>query len=129
MNNLRAILVVTCFIALLAWSGCYYDKMDEIHPSVGPQTCDTIDTMRYAQHVVPILQSYCYSCHAGASSSSGIQLDSWSTLQAYALNGYLMGDIKHLGGRYHDMPQGGGSLNTCQIAQINKWVNSGAPNN
>ncbi len=92
--------------------------------------CDTTK-FTFAAAIVPILSTYCYSCHASsaaASSGSGIVLDTYSGVVAQAQNGKLISDIDHSAGADF-MPLGGYKLPDCQITQIKKWIEAGAPNN
>ncbi len=92
--------------------------------------CDTTK-FTFANAIVPILKSYCYSCHAtapAASSGGGIILDNYNSVLAQAQNGNLMGDLQHLTG-HHAMPLGGSKLSDCKITQFRKWIDAGALNN
>lgn len=44
------------------------------------------------------------------------------------LNGKLYGSIAHTTG-FAAMPQSGNKLSDCQIAQVKKWIDAGAPQN
>ena len=88
--------------------------------------CDT-SLFTYSGAVQPIMQNNCTGCHNSASAAGGSLADYSSVMNA-AVNGRLIGDIKHLTG-YNAMPLGGAMLQDCQITQIEKWVLAGAPNN
>jgi uncharacterized membrane protein len=92
-------------------------------------TCDTTN-VSYSADVVPILQGNCYSCHSTATNagSGGIIFDSYSGLQHWAANGYLIGNITHAPG-YVPMPYGGGKLSDCEISKIQAWIDQGTKNN
>jgi hypothetical protein len=107
-------------------SSCYYDKEQLLY---GTGVCnDTITTATYSQHVVPILQQYCYSCHSGSFPSGNVIMGTYAADKSLAQNGSLYGSINHTSG-YVPMPQGGARLGSCQIARIKKWVDSGSLNN
>jgi len=92
--------------------------------------CDT-SKYTYAAAIAPLLQFYCYSCHASgaaASSGGGIVLDNYTSLLVQVQNGKLLGDLQHLSG-YNAMPQIGSKLEDCQITQVSNWIKAGAPNN
>lgn len=89
-------------------------------------SCDT-NVYTYSGAVQPIMQTYCVGCHNSPSVPGG-SLNDYNSVKEAAVNGRLIGDIKHLPG-YNPMPQGGAKLADCQITQIEKWVASGAPNN
>ncbi len=85
--------------------------------------CDSTK-FAWTADILPIIKTNCVACH----SSGTVLLNSHAGVQTVALNGRLMGAIRHLQG-YRPMPEGGGSLSSCDIEKIQKWVNNGAPNN
>jgi mono/diheme cytochrome c family protein len=117
------LLPVVLAIALLP--GCYYDKGELVYPQ---KNCDTT-AVTYSKSVQPIMQGYCYACHAGSAvSGSGIKLDTYAGLKPYADNGKLMNSILQ-NGLSSAMPKGAGKMPDCNIATIRTWVRAGAPNN
>ncbi len=88
--------------------------------------CDT-NNYTYSGAIEPIMQSYCVGCHYSASVPGGSLADYLHVMNS-AVNGNLIGDIKHLSG-FNPMPQGGNKLSDCEIRQIEKWVEAGAPDN
>ena len=98
-------------------------------PGGGNNTCDTANS-EYMADVVPILSSYCYSCHGTNSNSGsmGIILEGHANLKAKADAGILLGVITHASG-YTPMPQDGTKLSDCNINKIRSWINHGAQNN
>lgn len=107
-------------------SSCYYDKEQTLY---GTGVCnDTIANVSYSQHVVPVLQQFCYSCHGSNFPSGNIMMGNYATDKAIAANGSLYGSISHTSG-YTAMPQGGAKLGSCQIARIKKWIDAGSLNN
>ena len=111
-------------VALLPFTGCYYDKEELLYPD---SACDTT-AVAYSTSVIPILSASCYSCHAGTVPSGGIRLDNHASVTVYAGNGKLMGAITHSPG-YSAMPKNSGKLSNCKINIIRKWIDDGAPNN
>jgi cytochrome c553 len=88
------------------------------------------DTMNFAfnAYIQPIFQQNCAGCHNANLSSGGVRLSDHSGVSAVALDGRLIGAIKHLSG-FTAMPQGSPKLSDCKIRQVEKWVQAGAPNN
>jgi hypothetical protein len=82
----------------------------------------------YTGAIMPLTKTYCNGCHNSASPSGGVILDSYAGVKIVADNGKLLGAVKRLAG-YSPMPQGGSMLSACNITQIEKWVQAGAPNN
>jgi mono/diheme cytochrome c family protein len=89
--------------------------------------CDT-NNFKFSTAVKPITEQYCKGCHNSAAPSAGIALDSYDGVKTVALNGRMLGAIKHLAG-YKPMPQGGSKLSDCQVRQVEKWIAGGALNN
>lgn len=89
--------------------------------------CDTTN-VTWSGIVSPILQTYCTGCHNASNASGGIVLSDYNGAAAAALNGKLLGTITFASG-YVPMPPAGGAIPDCEIAQITKWVNDGAPDN
>jgi len=107
------------------FASCYYDKYENLYP-LGNNTCDS-STVTYSGAVTEILSSYCYSCHNSSTATGAVILDTYADANTYALNGQLMGCVKGETG-YPMMPPSA-SLNDCDIARLQKWVNDGAPDN
>lgn len=89
--------------------------------------CDT-SLFTYSGAVAPIISTNCKGCHNPASLGGGVDLSTYNGVKVVALNGRLTGSINHAPG-YIAMPQGSNKLQTCQIRQIEKWVQAGANNN
>ena len=92
----------------------------------GSVSCDTT-SVTFAKTVSPLIQNYCFGCHNGPNAQKGIHLETYQDISAVASNGMLMGVIEGRSG-YPLMPPAG-SLSSCQIAQIQAWINQGSPNN
>jgi uncharacterized membrane protein len=122
MHVRRLIFMLVGFIAIVAAiAGCAYAKKEIVAVS-----CTIPATVSYAANITPIISANCYSCHSSSSNSSGILLDNYNALKAYAQNGYLYGTISHASG-YRPMPDNGGKLSDCNIAIIKAWIDSGTP--
>ncbi|MDP1844698.1 MAG: hypothetical protein Q8K64_14880 [Sediminibacterium sp.] len=92
--------------------------------------CNGCDTTKfsYAAAIQPIMQTSCIGCHSTASPGGGIDLSTYAQMKIYAANGRLFGSINHTPG-YSAMPKGIPQMPACQILQIKKWIDAGAPNN
>jgi hypothetical protein len=119
--NVFAFLLIIGFSSLM-FQSCYYDKAD-----IRPTPCDTTST--FNSRIAPLVASQCAtpSCHASASSGGGIVLNTYTDIQAIALDGSFVGCVNGAG--YSLMPKGTSGLSTCDKDAIAKWVNAGAPNN
>ena len=115
-------------------SSCYYDSVEELDPNFGQiGNCDTAGVISFSQRVNPIITTFCgstggqaASCH-GNSGASGIPLVSHLDI-SIAASSNLMNAIRHTGGA-SPMPKGGGKLDNCRIAIIQKWIDEGKLNN
>lgn len=125
MNRaIKIILIAT--IALIA--GCYYDSEERLYPKLSSPCDDT--TVTFSGTVTTILRP-CQSCHSNSNASasgSGIKLQDYNDVMIQINNGKLMGSVNHANG-YVPMPNTGGKLPDCEIAQLQKWIDNGSPNN
>lgn len=111
-------------LCLLVFASCYYDVEEVLYP---PSECVT-ENMSYQSDIRPILQSNCYVCHSAAANTANITLEGHTSLLAYVNNGRLLGAIRHQSG-FSPMPQNASQLRACDIAKIESWIESGAPDN
>ena len=89
--------------------------------------CDTTK-FKYGADISLIIGTYCLGCHSGTAPSGGINMSTYSGVFTVANNGRLVNAVSHAPG-YSAMPKNAAKLSSCQITQITKWVNAGAPNN
>jgi hypothetical protein len=123
INMIKSIVLLLTLTFFL--QSCYYDNEEELYP-VAPE-CDTTN-VSYVNDVWPIISSNCTSCHSGGAPQGNVSLENYDDIVIAADNGSLLGTIKHEDG-WSPMPKGGGQLNDCSIATIEKWVNDGTPDN
>jgi ABC-type glucose/galactose transport system permease subunit len=126
MKQILATIVVVILIYTL--SGCYYDREDVLYP--GGASCDT-SNVTYSGTVAPLINQYCSgtSCHGGAGSASGIQLDSYAGIKTKITDGRLWGAINWQAG-FSPMPKNSTSkIPECAIKKIGVWISHGAPQN
>jgi mono/diheme cytochrome c family protein len=126
MKTLFSIFIIS--VTLAFFSSCYYDKEELLYGSGNAPCTDTTGAVSYAQKIVPLFQQYCYSCHSGNFPSGNIVMGTYTSDKAIALNGKLMGSISHATG-YSPMPKGMAKMSNCQIAVVQKWIDSGMQNN
>ena len=116
-------------LPMMVLAACYKDNKEDMY-GLGPgSNCDTTN-VTYTATIQPVLQSKCATagCHNAATSSAGINLSTHVGAKAIADNGLLLKVTRHESG-VAPMPQGGAKLDDCNLAQIQKWVQDGAPNN
>jgi hypothetical protein len=126
---MKIILKILLFLVIVAIAGCYYDSEERLYPKFY-DPCDDID-VTYSKTVTTILQP-CQSCHSNSAVSGGegggIKLENYADIMNVVNNGKLMGSVRHSNG-FVPMPNGGGKLPDCEIAQLQKWIDNGGPNN
>ncbi len=125
---MRKIFLVFLLFSTL-FTACYKDKLSELYVGADLFTpCDTVSTVSYSNHILPLMENYCFSCHSGTAPSSSFRIDTHASLQQYALtNNELLGHLEGSGG-WSQMPQNF-QLNQCQIRQFEIWIADGALNN
>jgi hypothetical protein len=123
---LFALMAIGGFILLLG--GCSKKSADTLSGS-GP--CDTI-SVSYVKDILPIMQSYCYSCHGNGNTafSNGVVLEGsdsgYKELSSWAAAGYVVGNVTYASG-FIGMPYGKPKLDVCEINKIIAWVNQQYP--
>lgn len=124
---MRKLLLAICTLALTSLTtSCYYDKKENLYPPTpGSVSCDTVN-VTYSGTVRTILTASCTGCHSASNPSGGYNLSDHAGVTASASR--LPGSIQHASG-YSAMPKNAAKLSDCQIAQIERWLNAGAPNN
>jgi len=127
---MKGILIILLFttIAFGLFNSCYYDSKEYLYPELSA-SCDTTN-VTFSVSVKNVLSNSCLSCHSnGSAASSGgsIKLQDYVDVKVYAVNGSLMKSILHTGP--FPMPKNGGSLSTCEINIIQKWIDAQMPNN
>lgn len=125
---MKITLKIIFLLAIATLAGCYYDSEERLYPK-RYNPCDDIE-VTFSVTVTTILQP-CQQCHSNSQASSagsGIKLQDYTDVMTVVNNGKLMGSINHANG-FVPMPDGGGKLPDCEIAQLQKWIDSGSPNN
>jgi hypothetical protein len=125
-TTVKLSLIVPVIITALLVATCKH----EIPLTEDPGDSDTcgITVFTYSGAVAPLMTTSCTRCHNATTSRAGINLTTYDGVKAVALNGRLLGSIKKEAG-FKPMPPGNTKLPDCQIRQIQKWVQAGAPNN
>lgn len=94
-------------------------------------SCDNLcDSTRFGYSAVirPLLNNKCQGCHNGPSASGGIDLTTHGNVLLRVQDGKLWGAVNHMPG-YSPMPKNSPKLSACELSQIRKWIDAGAPNN
>jgi hypothetical protein len=125
-----AILLTTSILAGCSDQGSTVGIIDP--PLVPP----TVDSVRFAADVHPVLLANCIGCHGG---TNGFFVDTYETLMAGGISGPVVipgnGEgstiIKKMRGTTFGvrMPQGGPYLPDSTINKISLWIQQGAKKN
>ena len=89
--------------------------------------CDS-SQFTYSLSIKTLVQNKCQGCHSGTVPQGGIDLSTYAGLKARVDDGRLWGAINHAAG-FSPMPKNGTKLSDCEISQVRKWIENGAPNN
>ena len=95
---MKILIPIGVILLFISFSGCYYDSQEFLYPQI--TSCDTTN-YTFSGGVAPILQNHCLSCHsnsAAAAYGGGIKLQDYADVKARALDGKLLGTIKHTSG-------------------------------
>lgn len=124
---------ITCL--LLFSIGCYYDNLEELHPSIAP--CDTTGTVSFANDIQPIMLHSCGSqdlaCHQTGGPPSGYGLGTYvDVINTINNSGTFLQSITHdpAISTQKWMPKNSSSkIDNCSIQKIQAWLNGGRLNN
>lgn len=90
--------------------------------------CELPEEVTYTTTVAPIIEAKCFMCHAEdvyKTKASRNKIYTYESLKKMASSGILMGAITHQQG-YIAMPyRKNEKIDTCAIATIAKWVETG----
>jgi hypothetical protein len=115
-------------LPLVSGVGCYYDVEENLF--IAP--CDTTN-VTYQAVIKPILERECYDCHSGFSPDGELDLSIYNSVLASALSEDNKGSLHYRITRdttdLPRMPYLLPKMDNCSIAQIDKWIRDGAPNN
>ncbi len=82
----------------------------------------------FSQHLYPLLQQKCLSCHSNLIHDGGVSLENYQAVVASAQVGELYDAVVEVNGLPPKMPKGG-KLNACEVGIIEKWIKQGMKNN
>jgi YVTN family beta-propeller protein len=98
-----------------------------------------IQNISYTNHVQPLLNKYCVSCHGAQSPAAGLQLDSWNSLirgsgDGEALipfdpdNSLMIEMLTKLTSGPHPSEAGAKSPDSIETAFLKRWIREGSKN-
>lgn len=117
MKRTGYIVLAACVTAL---SGCYYDIEQDLYPN---SFCD-LANVTWTTNIEPLVQSRCAipGCHVPGETSPDL------TTYAGVKGSVDAGTFRDRVVVVKDMPSGS-SLTSCQIQQVELWLNAGATQN
>lgn len=127
--------LISLFIIIISITSCYYDNVDELHPSITP--CDTTGVVSFSSDILPIMQHGCGSedlaCHQTDGSQSGYGLGNYTdVINTIDNSGNFLTSITHDPSISSSkwMPKGStGKIDDCSIQKVEAWLNRGKLNN
>jgi YVTN family beta-propeller protein len=134
---MKKMIISSLIMALLLLTACEKDDS----PLTAETAIDysTISTISYRQHVQPLLDQNCISCHGAGMQDAGLRLDSWDNVQAGsnsgevvipfdAGNSVLIEMLTKLNGGPHPGEAGSATMDSIRTAFLTRWVDEGAKN-
>jgi hypothetical protein len=89
--------------------------------------CDS-GNVTYNNTIKPLVANKCLGCHSSSAPAAGYDFSQHAVLKARAMDGKLWGSVNHNPG-FSPMPKNGLKLTACELTQVRKWIDAGAPNN
>ena len=89
--------------------------------------CDTVN-YTFRRQIAPLINKYCTGCHFGNYNSGNILLTNYREIKSVVDSNKLYQAITATEG-VAKMPTGVVTMQPCEIIQIRKWIEDGAPNN
>jgi Planctomycete cytochrome C len=90
-------------------------------------SCDTAN-VSYSTVIKGLISNKCQGCHSGTAATNGYDFSTYQGVKARINDGKLWGAVNHMPG-FSPMPKNGNKLSSCELAQVKKWIDAGAPNN
>jgi hypothetical protein len=135
LRHMKKTFLLATGIVMLISMGCNHDHFEVPQPANPVVTvCDTSGTISYAATIAPIMATSCTTvgCHDAGSAAGGVNLTTYNGVhKAAVLQSTLVPAVDHKGPNaapVNWMPLTG-SLATCDVNKIIRWVNQGAANN
>jgi hypothetical protein len=109
---------------------CYYDSAEDLYPGVNLDVLNDTTNVTFNGTVKPLLETFCFQCHGNSTASTkgkNIYLENYSDIKSAADDGSLYGSVSWAP-YYTRMPKDANKLPDIKIAQLKRWIDSGAPN-
>lgn len=129
MRKSKFLILLLLFVFMFI-AACYYDSLEDLYPGVDFDVLNDTTNVTFSRTIQPMLNTFCWECHSNATATlkgQGIFLENYSDIKFAADNGSLYGAVSWAP-FYTRMPLDVNKLPEIKIAQINKWINNGAPN-
>lgn len=113
---------IVAFIALTVIVSCDYKK-GLLAPATEPVSAEACDSIRYTNGVKAIIDKNCVSCHSGPFANGGVDLTTYTNVQARALDGRIKDRITNTN---NPMPPSG-FMPKAKVDSVLCWVDKGGP--
>jgi len=129
----KSFLVIVAFVLFIA--NCKKDSTSISTPIDYTQITNIV----YSEHVQPLLNQYCTSCHGSQSPAAGLQVNTWDNLirgsrDGEALipfdpnNSMMIEMLTKLSGGSHPSETGQGAPDSIETDFLVRWIREGAKN-
>lgn len=122
---MRKILPILSAILILS-QGCYYDNEEELYlfqDQLDQTSCDALN-VSFSNDIFPIIQGNCATSTCHVTGGNGILLENYNNVKAFVDDSTLMDVVV----TSQTMPPSQ-ALSSCQMQQVESWINEGALNN
>jgi hypothetical protein len=119
---MRTSLVILVF-AVLTFAVSCDNKKGLMPPKPVPLNPDACDSIKYTNSIKAIIDKECVSCHGGPFPNGGVDLSTYSNVQAKANDGRIKARITNVN---NPMPPSG-LMPQGRVDSILCWVDRGAP--
>jgi len=117
-------ILVTTFIITSTLVACKSGQKTTASATPAPAAATpAAGTVTYEKDIKPLMQVHCVRCH-NENEKAGYNLGILSGVKKGAINGELLGTIKHLD-NYDPMPAYADKLSDAAIAVIETWIKEG----
>ena len=125
------------FIVVVATNSCTKEKAQPVSPDVTAISCDTIETVSFSQHIMPLFNQHCNTagCHGGSSPRGNLNLEGSVAYTQLTTKGYIDTLKPNFSILYAEMMSTvrpmppSGKLDTCKTNLVLKWIQQKAKNN
>lgn len=113
---------IVAFIATIFIISCD-NKKGLLEPTTAPISASACDSIRYTNGIKSIIDKNCTQCHSGPFANGGVDLTTYSNVQARALDGRIRDRITNVN---NPMPPSG-FMPKARVDSVLCWIDKGGP--